>query len=55
MHQYKNFPFGAAIICPVGPAEDQNLNETCIRKVTKCLHLNLMLGVLSISLCDGYT
>jgi len=44
MHQYKNFPFGAGIKFPVGPAEDQNLNESCIRKVTKCLHVNLMLG-----------
>ena len=34
-------------------SEDWNLDEVCIRKVIKCLHLNLLFGVLSIKLCDS--
>jgi len=47
--------FDVRIKCPVGAAEDQNLNDICIRKTVKCHHLNLIFIVLSIALCDGYT
>jgi hypothetical protein len=48
-------PFDARIKCPVGAAENQNLNDIFVRKTVKCHHLNLISGVLSIALCDGYT
>jgi hypothetical protein len=42
-------------LSPVRAAEDQNLNEICIRKVIKYCHVNLMFSILSITLCDLYT
>jgi len=38
-------PFGAGIKCQVQCTEDQNLNESCIRKALKCHDLYLMLGI----------
>jgi hypothetical protein len=49
----KYYDFGAGIKWLVGAA-DQNLNDRCIRKANKCGHLNLVVGILSISMHDRY-
>jgi len=36
-------------------AEDWNLNKICIIKAVKCQPLNLMFGIVSITMCDRYT
>jgi hypothetical protein len=46
--------FGTRIACPVAAVEDHNLCEISRRKVIKWCHLNLMLGVLNITLCWIY-
>jgi len=48
----KYYDFGAGIKWLVGAADDQNLNDSCIRKANKCGHLNLVVGILSISMHD---
>jgi hypothetical protein len=40
---------GTRIKCPVGAVEDQS----CIKNVIKCHHLNLTLGVVMTSPSDG--
>jgi len=43
------YPFDARITCLGAAAEGQNLNEICTMKAIKCCPLNLMFGVLSVT------
>jgi len=40
--------------CPAG-ADVQNLNGSCTGTAIKCRHLNMMFGIVSITLHDIYT